>query len=243
MLRYLITVAFDGTAYHGWQVQPNGITVQKVLNDCLFELLGEKTSVTGCSRTDTGVHAREFAFHIDCKDNIPESAFTKGLNSILPSDIAVIACRRVDPDFHARYNAKGKTYVYGMYTGAKNPFDERYYLHLERVPDTEKMAEFAKTLIGEHDFCGFSSSGRSVEDTVRTVSACTVTREDNKIYFSITANGFLYNMVRILAGTALAVGCGRLGTDVANSVFDKKDRSLAGDTLPPQGLFLEKVYY
>ncbi|MBR4910668.1 MAG: tRNA pseudouridine(38-40) synthase TruA [Clostridia bacterium] len=243
MKRYLIKISFDGTAYHGWQVQQNGITVQKVLNDCLYELLGKKTDVTGCSRTDTGVHAREFAFHIDCEDNIPEAAFLKGLNSMLPDDIAVIGCKSVPPDFHARYNALGKTYVYGMYTGNKDPFRERYFLHLESAPDIKLMERFAKTVVGTHDFCGFSASGRTVTDTVRTVSECSVNTQENKIYFRITANGFLYNMVRILAGTALAVGYGRLDTGVAEDVFSKKDRSLAGDTLPPQGLFLEKVIY
>lgn len=243
MKRYLLFISFDGTAYHGWQVQPNGITVQQVLNESLRKLLGAPTDVTGCSRTDTGVHARQFACHIDCEDNIPEEAFLKGLNSILPSDIAVTGCREVPSDFHARYNARGKTYVYGMYTGDKNPFDGRYFLHIESMPDIRKMDAFAKTVVGTHDFCGFSSSGRSVSDTVRTVSECGVTRENNKLFFRITGNGFLYNMVRILAGTALFVGYGKLPEDTAEKVFLTKDRTLAGDTLPPHGLFLEKVLY
>ena len=243
MKRYLLTISFDGTAYHGWQVQPNGITVQKVMNDSLSKLLGVNTAVTGCSRTDAGVHARQFACHIDCADNIPCEAFIKGLNSILPSDISVIGCRVVPDDFHARYNALGKLYVYGMYTGIKNPFDERYFLHLEKMPDLEKMDIFAKSVIGKHDFYGFSSSGRSVEDTLRTVKDCCVKQENNKIYFVISADGFLYNMVRILAGTALSVGYGRLPSDIAQKVFLLKDRSLAGDTLPPNGLFLDKVIY
>ena len=243
MKRYLLNISFDGTKYHGWQVQPNGITVQKVMNDSLYELLGVKTSVTGCSRTDTGVHAREFMCHIDCADNIPEDAFLRGLNSILPEDIAVNDCKEVEPDFHARYNAKGKRYVYGMYTGNKNVFDGRYFLHIDTLPDFQKMNEFAKSVIGTHDFAGFSSSGRSVKDTVRTVSDCYVKSEQNKIYFTVIADGFLYNMVRILAGTALSVGLGRLPADIANKVFKYKDRSLAGDTLAPNGLFLDKVFY
>ena len=243
MKRYLLFLSFDGTAYHGWQVQPNGVTVQEVLNTSLNKLLGVKTAVTGCSRTDTGVHARQFAVHIDCDDGIPKEAFLKGLNAILPSDIAVTGCREVPPDFHARYNAKGKTYVYGMYTGNKNPFDGRYFLHIDSMPDIGKMDAFAKTLIGTHDFCGFSSSGRSVSDTVRTISDCGVTAEENKIYFKITGNGFLYNMVRILAGTALFVGYNKLPDDIAQQVFSTKDRSFAGDTLPPHGLFLQEVFY
>ena len=243
MKRLLLTLSFDGTGYHGWQVQQNALTVQQVLNESLYKLLGVKTDVTGSSRTDAGVHARRFACHIDCDDNIPFQAFSGGLNAILPDDISVIDVREVPHDFHARYSAKGKRYIYGMYFGNKNPFDGRYYLHIDRCPDIGKMNAFAKTLIGTHDFCGFSSSGRTVSDTMRTVSECEVTSKDNRIFFRITADGFIYNMVRILAGTALAVGFNRLSEDVATEVFSKKDRSLAGDTLPPNGLFLDEVFY
>lgn len=243
MKRVLLTIAFDGTNYHGWQVQPNAVTVQQVLGEAIEELLGAPHNITGCSRTDAGVHAREFCCHLDCGDNIPEKAFLTGLNSILPDDVAVVSCKEVSDDFHARYNAKGKQYAYGMYTGAKNPFDERYFLHLNSEPDINLMNCFAGTVIGTHDFCGFSSSGRTVENTVRTISECLVEKTGNKIYFKVTADGFLYNMVRILAGTALAVGYGRCNCDIAEKIFITKDRSLGGDTLPPHGLFLEKVIY
>ena len=243
MKRMLLTISYDGTAYHGWQVQPNAITVQQVLQESLEKMLGTKTNATGCSRTDAGVHAREFYCHLDCADNIPPKAFLQGLNSILPNDISVIGCRQVDDSFHARYNAIGKEYVYGMYLGTKDPFLERYYLHLEKEPDIELMNKFADSLLGTHDFLPFSSSGRTVEDTVRTVSSCSARREGNKILFSITADGFLYNMVRIIAGTALAVSYGRLASGCAQEIFEKKDRSLGGDTLAPQGLFLNKVFY
>ena len=116
MKRMLLTISYDGTAYHGWQVQPNGITVQEKLQDCLEKLMGTRPKITGCSRTDAGVHAEEFCLHFDCDDCFPEGAFLKGLNSILPNDISVIGCKQVNSDFHARYNAKGKTYAYGMYT-------------------------------------------------------------------------------------------------------------------------------
>lgn len=243
MKRVLLTIAYDGTAYHGWQVQPNGITVQQTLQDALEKLLGKRISVTGCSRTDAGVHARNFVCHIDCENNFPESAFLKGLNSLLPNDIAITDCRQVDSDFHARYNAKGKTYIYSMYTGVLNPFDSRYKLYIQKMPNINLMNEFCKGIIGTHNFAGFSSSKRTVEDTVRTVSECYVTVKDNSIYFKITANGFLYNMVRILAGTALAVGYERLNPDCYIDVFNNNDRSKAGDTLSPCGLILDKVYY
>ncbi len=243
MKRVLLTIAFDGTNYHGWQFQPNALTIQQVLSESLKKLLGTPCAVTGCSRTDAGVHAREFACHLDCSDNIPENAFLKGLNSILPDDIAIMSCREVNSDFHARYSAKGKEYVYGMYLGAKNPFDERYFLHLDVEPDIKLMNDFTKTVIGTHDFLGFSSSGRTVQNTVRTVKECIVKKEDNKIFFEVIADGFLYNMVRIMAGTALAVGYGKCDCFVAERIFLSKDRSLGGDTLPPHGLFLESVIY
>ncbi len=243
MKRMLLTISYDGTAYHGWQVQPNGITVQQTLQDALEKLLGERVSVTGCSRTDAGVHARRFCCHIDCKANFPENAFLKGLNSLLPNDIAIVDCKEVDLDFHARYNAKGKRYVYSFYVGSLNPFDSRYMLHLENEPDIDLMNEFCKGIIGTHDFAGFSCSKRTVQDTVRTISECFVKKNNNKILFEIKGNGFLYNMVRILAGTALAVGQKRLKPDCYNDVFKNNDRTKAGDTLPPFALTLDEVYY
>lgn len=243
MKKMLLTISYDGTAYHGWQVQPNGITVQQTLQDALQRLLGKRVSVTGCSRTDAGVHARRFACHIECDDNFPENAFLKGLNSLLPSDIAVVDCAQVANDFHARYNARGKKYIYSMYVGALNPFYSRYMLHLENMPDIELMNKFCKGIIGTHDFAGFSSSKRTVEDTVRTVTDCRVVQNENEIKFEIEGNGFLYNMVRILAGTALAVGQKRLPFDCYNDVLKNKDRTKAGDTLPALGLVLYDIYY
>lgn len=243
MKRMLLTISYDGTAYHGWQVQPNGITVQQTIQDALEKLLGTRVSVTGCSRTDAGVHAHQFACHIDCEDCFPPNAFLKGLNSLLPNDIAVLSCENVPSDFHARYNAKGKTYIYSMYTGAISPFEARYKLHLDFMPDIDLMNNFCKGVVGTHDFAGFSCSKRTVEDTVRTVTECYVYSQDNNLYFKITANGFLYNMVRILAGTALAVGYKRLPTDCYTDVFNTKNRAKAGDTLAPHGLSLHKVYY
>lgn len=243
MKRVLLKIAYDGTEYHGWQYQPNGLSVQEVLQKAVVKVLGVPVNVTGCSRTDAGVHAKEFYCHIDCDDSIPASAFLRGVNSCLPDDISVKDCIDVASDFHARYNAIKKNYVYRFYFGINDPFSDRYALRLEKKPDIDLMNDFCKTLIGEHDFFGFSSSGRTVEDTVRTVAECSVYCDQDFLCFDITANGFLYNMVRILAGTALDVGCKKLPVDVALEVFQTKDRSLAGNTLPPKGLFLNKVYY
>ena len=243
MKRVLLKISYDGTAYHGWQVQPNAVTVQQVLQDSLQKVIKVRPDVCGCSRTDAGVHAREFYCHFDCDENLPDSAFLLGLNSVLPNDIAVTGCKRVGNDFHARYDSKGKNYIYRMYWGTPDPFLSRYALKLEREPDITLMNEFCKTLMGEHDFIGFSSSGRTVEGTVRTVSECAAKINENVLEFSISANGFLYNMVRILAGTALEASYGRLDTNCAAEVFKTGDRALAGPTLPPQGLFLNKVFY
>ncbi len=243
MKRMLLTISYDGTAYHGWQVQPNGVTVQQTLQDALEMLLGKRVAVTGCSRTDAGVHARNFVCHLDCEDHFPKNAFLKGLNSLLPNDISVVDCCEVQSDFHARYNAKGKKYIYSFYCGAPNPFDSRYKLHIEKMPDIVLMNKFCKGVIGTHDFAPFSSSKRTVNDTVRTIRECVVTKNDKYIDLEITGDGFLYNMVRIIAGTALAVGYDRLSFDCYKEIFECGDRSLAGETLPPQALILDKVYY
>ncbi|MCQ2455274.1 MAG: tRNA pseudouridine(38-40) synthase TruA [Clostridia bacterium] len=243
MKRYLLKISYDGTAYHGWQIQPNSITVQETIQNSLKTVLGKQTDVTGCSRTDTGVHAKEFYCHLDCDDNIPKSAFLRGLNSCLPNDIAVVDATEVQSDFHARYNAKGKNYIYNFYYGVTNPFYDRYALRLDNEINFNRVEKFCETIIGEHDFYGFSSSGRSVEDTVRTVSDCKIYKDDDFLRFDITANGFLYNMVRIIVGTMLDVSSGRLDTNIANEIFETKNRQLGGNTIAAKGLFLNKVFY
>lgn len=244
MKRVLLTIAYDGTDYHGWQVQPNGITVQEVLQKGLCELLGTKTGATGCSRTDSGVHAKQFCCHVDCDNNIPDDAFIRGLSAKLPSDIAVIDCKTVASDFHARYNALGKTYVYNILNSKiKDPFLERYYWRIERELDIDKMNEFCGKIVGKHDFYAFSSSGRTVVDTVRIVKECFVTKRDNKVKLQITADGFLYNMVRIIVGTAVAVSDGKIDPNDTEKILAEKKRENAGITAPAKGLFLEKVIY
>ena len=244
MKRILLTISYDGTAYHGWQVQPNAQTVQSVMCDALEQILKRKVSLTGTSRTDAGVHAREFTCHFDCDNNIPDSAFLRGLNAILPPDIAVTDCKTVENDFHARYNAKGKTYCYNIYnSNKKDAFKSRYSWQIERNLDVDKMNEFAKQIIGTHDFYAFSSSGRSVEDTVRTISECYVTKNGDDIKLTVTADGFLYNMVRIIVGTAVAVSDGRINPSDTLDILESKQRDKAGVTAPAHGLFLEKVHY
>ncbi len=244
MKRILLTLSFDGTAYHGWQIQPNAVTVQETVQNALLKLLGAPHGVTGCSRTDAGVHAREFCCHIDCDSNIPDAAFLRGLNSLLPPDIAVKACKEVPADFHARYSAKGKTYKYRILnSNIKDPFLSRYYWQIEKKLDIGKMNEFCKTIIGTHDFYAFSSSGRTVEDTVRTVNECFVELSGDEVTLTVRANGFLYNMVRIIVGTAVDVSYGRINPNNTVEILKSKNRDMAGITAPPNALMLWKVHY
>ena len=244
MKRVLLTISFDGTAYHGWQIQPNAITVQEVIEGALGKILGTAPSVTGCSRTDAGVHAREFCLHFDCDEKIPADAFLRGLVSLLPQDISVIGYREVPSDFHARYSAKGKTYEYKILnSNIRDPFLSRYTWQIGRKLNIDKMNKFCERLIGEHDFYAFSSSGRTVDNTVRTISECYVESKDDIVKLSVTGNGFLYNMVRIIVGTAVEVSDGRINPQDTEKILLSRDRSLAGITAPPQGLSLEKVIY
>lgn len=244
MKRMLLTISYDGTAYHGWQVQKNAVTVQSVLCEALEKMLKTETKVVGTSRTDAGVHASEFTCHLDCEENIPNEAFLRGLNSLLPPDIAVIDCKEVKNDFHARYNAKGKTYCYHIFnSNKKDPFKSRYAWQIERKLDIDKMNKFAEQIIGRHDFFAFSSSGRTVEDTVREIRECYVKKNGEDVTLVVTADGFLYNMVRIIVGTAVAVSDGKILVEEIVDILQSKQRDRAGVTAPPQGLFLEKVHY
>lgn len=244
MKRVLLTISYDGTAYHGWQIQPNAVTVQSVMCDTVSQLLKVNTAVTGTSRTDAGVHARQFTCHIDCDDAIPKEAFLRGLNSMLPPDIAVLDCKEVPRDFHARYNAAGKTYCYKIYnSNIKDPFKGRYAWQIERPLSVDKMNGFCQSIIGTHDFYAFSSSGRSVEDTVRTITECHVTKNGDDLTLTVTADGFLYNMVRIIAGTAVAVSDGKVNTCDIPEILQNREREKLGITAPANGLFLEKVHY
>ena len=244
MERVLLKISYLGSAYHGWQVQPNGITVQQVLGEKLEQMYKHKVNLTGCSRTDAGVHAREFYCHYDAELHIEENGIVRGLNSVLPKDIAVLSAEYVDTDFHARYSAKGKNYVYIIRnTKIHDPFLRGRVWQIERSLDSDKMNEFCQKLCGTHDFFGFSSSGRTVTDTVRTITECKASREGDNIILSVSADGFLYNMVRIIVGTAVDVSDGKISLSDIDNILASKDRSRAGITAPPDGLYLNKVFY
>lgn len=246
MQRYLLKISFDGTDYHGWQVQPNGITVQKKLQDAFNILYGYSPDLTGCSRTDSGVHANEFYCHFDLKlkNNIPAIGIVKGLNSVLPNSIRALECSEVANDFHCRYLAKKKNYIYVIDNREiSDPFSSRYSYQYQGTLDIELMNYFCSTLVGKHDFSGFASSNRKVGNSVREIYSCFVNKTENSIILSVTANGFLYNMVRIIVGTAIEVGKGRLNKDIAYKIFETGNRSFGGATAPAHGLFLNKVWY
>lgn len=244
MSRFLLKIAFDGTNFHGWQVQNNALTVQQVMCEKLSEMLKTKIFVTGCSRTDAGVHANEFYCHFDSPINISENGFVKGLNALLPQEIAVFDCKKTTDDFHARYNAKYKNYIYRFFDGEViDPFNARYAYKVPMKLDENKMDKFCKNLIGTYDFEAFSSSKRTVEDTVRTITDASVIRDGDMVVLSVTANGFLYNMVRIIAGTALYVSSGKINPKDTEKLILSKSRELLGATAPAKGLFLNKVIY
>lgn len=243
-MRILLKISYLGTNYHGWQVQPNGITIQEEVQNALERLYGLRPALTGCSRTDAGVHANEFYCHYDTEKYIREEGIIAALNILLPNDIAVIACNIVADDFHARYSAKGKEYVYKIYTSkTPNPFLHGRCLHLNKKLNVGLMNTFAKGLVGKHDFVAFSSSGRTVTDTVRTIYSCEVEENEDLITVRVSADGFLYNMVRIIVGTLIDVSDGKIDCNSAGEVISLGLREKAGATVPPYGLYLNKVFY
>ena len=243
-MKVLLTLQYDGTRYHGWQVQPNAVTVQATLQDAIETITGIRSGVTGCSRTDAGVHARRFYCTTDKPQKLTCEKLVQALNAVLPEDIAVLHCRDVDEDFHPRYSAIAKRYVYRIWNGAvRSPFENDYALSLRTPLDVKRMNEAATWFIGTHDFSAFCSSGSSVEDKVRTIRRSCVERHDDLVTYTVEADGFLYNMVRILVGTLLDVEAGRLTQDSVKAALQTGDRSYAGVTAPAKGLFLDEVFY
>ena len=244
MGRKLLEISYLGSNYCGWQVQPNGVTVQEVLQTSLSKILKHKPDVTGCSRTDSGVHAKSFFCHFNTETNIPNEGLVLGLNTVLPPDIAAVSCYDVSDDFHARYSAKGKLYRYSIFCSKiKDPFLFGRTLQLKSNINLELANEFCKLLIGAHDFAAFSSINRTVTDTVRTVTDCYLKADKNRLDFYVKADGFLYNMVRIMVGTMLEYSSGKISDFDIKKAFETGDRKLLGPTVPPQGLYLEKVFY
>ena len=239
-----LTIEYDGTNYCGWQKQNNEKTIQEEIEKAIYKAVGEVVEVIGSSRTDAGVHARKMVANFKTNATIPFDKFKYAINDKLPDDIAIIESEEVSEDFHARYDSKGKTYCYSIINRQQKPAIGRNYVyHFKWDLDIEKMREACKYFIGKHDFKAFRSLGSSVKTTERTIKELYIESEGEKINIFITADGFLYNMVRIIVGTLLKVGRGKIPVEDIEKIILLGDRKKAGPCVPAQGLFLEKVYY
>lgn len=244
MRRIKLIVAYDGTNYSGWQLQKNAVTIEEKLNHALSDLLGEEIVVTGASRTDAGVHSLGNVCIFDTNTRIPAEKISFAVNSRLPEDIVVQDSCEVAADFHPRAGKSSKTYEYRVLNRTfPDPTRRRdtYFYHYEL--DVAAMERAAHFLEGEHDFKSFCSVHAKVETTVRTIFSCTVTREEDIIRIRVTGNGFLYNMVRIIAGTLIEVGAGKRAPEDILMMLEKTDRTVAGPTAPAHGLTMIGIQY
>lgn len=244
MKNYLLTICFDGTNYHGWQVQENAVTVQETLQNAAERILGKRENVIGCSRTDALVHAHMFCCNMRTEKNVAPEKLQTALNAVLPRDIAVLDCGEVPYDFHARYDCMGKTYQYLILNRqVRDPFYENRAYHYPWHIHADFLNEQAQQFLGLHDFSAFCASKTAVEDKVREIRRAAVERDGDFVKITVEGNGFLYNMVRIMVGTLLEINSGKLPRDSVPTILESKDRAKAGATAPAQGLYLHKVYY
>lgn len=240
----LLTLAFNGGAYHGFQVQQNAVTVCAVLQDAMQRVLGARPDVKGSSRTDAGVHAAGFCVSFKHETPIPPAKLPLALNSHLPADIRVLHARRVPESFHARYSATGKEYRYTLWNSpVDSPFAHGLYYRVPGPLDVAAMQAAAAHYVGSHNFAAFASAGGKVQSTVRRVLYAGVEQRGAQITFAVAADGFLYNMVRIMAGTLLSVGQGRAAPGDIPGILAGQNRRAAGSTLPARGLCLARVFY
>ena len=239
----LMVISYDGKRYHGWQIQKNAVTLQEVYQKALKKVLGYLPDIKGCSRTDSGVHANMYCISFKIGSLIPCDKLVLAINKYLPKDISALKCMEVDRNFHARYSCKGKEYIYKIWNHKiRNPFLDGYALHYWYPLDELKLDMMAEDYVGKKDFTSFCTfDKREVGDMARTVEYFKVYREGNLIIFKVKADGFLYNMVRIMVGTMLRNIRGE-GNDI-NTILSLKDRKYAGPTSPACGLYLNKVFY
>ncbi|SET56620.1 tRNA pseudouridine38-40 synthase [Natronincola peptidivorans] len=244
MRNIMIKIEYDGTNYNGWQIQPNGITIQGEIKKALKKLTGEDLNINGSGRTDAKVHARGQVANFYTASNIPVGGFARAINHFLPQDIAVLEAKEVSKDFHARYWAEGKMYGYQLYIyPQRSPLLRNHSYHITYELDIAKIEEAVKLFIGTHDFKAFMSSGSSVKSTIRTIKHIKLERQGHCIWLEFEGNGFLYNMVRIIVGTLVEIGSGKRDLEIVKKALETGDRRNAGHLAPPQGLFLEKVFY
>ncbi len=241
MAVYALTIAYRGSNYSGWQVQKNALSVQEVVQNAVEKVFGARLDVTGCSRTDSGVHALGYVCHIESDKQIATDKLPLALNMHLPQDISVLKASVADADFHARYSALGKEYVYVLRNSRiRSPFDTGLSYQYPFELDVNRLQSLANSYVGKHNFGAFMSAGSKITDTVRTVYYFGVKQEGDSVYFTVGANGFLYNMVRIMVGSLLKAHGG--GCDIEKALAEPL-RQNAGPTAPACGLYLNRVFY
>ena len=244
-MRIKLTLGYDGTEFCGWQVQPNATSVQEMIKKAVFAVTGEKVRVTGSGRTDSGVHALGQVAHFDTENKtVNPEKFYRALNAHLPESIRVYSSQKVEDSFDACRTAKKKTYKYTLYLGeVENPLKERYAVRVEDNLDVEKIRSCASVFVGEHDFKCMCASGSSIKTTVRTIYNIDIEKQGQDLTFTVTGNGFLYNMVRILVGTLLKAGRGETDRQELEQMLASGKRAMGGRTLPAKGLCLFSVEY
>lgn len=239
-----LDLSFDGTNYHGWQIQPEKPTIQGILKDAIFEVTGEDVTPNGCGRTDSGVHASGYVCNFNTNSTIPCDRIPHALNTHLPDDIVCTNAQYVDDDFSASYSAKAKTYRYTIDNSTfSDVFINRFAWHYKYALDIDKMRSAGEYFLGTHDFIGFARSGFTVKTTVRTIYDIKIEKTNDVITIDVTGNGFLYNMVRIIAGTLVFAGAGKIEPEKIPDIISSKERSMAGITAPAKGLCLKEVFY
>jgi tRNA pseudouridine38-40 synthase len=245
MTNFKLTIEYDGTAYHGWQIQADNPTIQETIEAAISFMTKERAHLSGSGRTDAGVHALGQAANFHTTAKISARSFQEGLNSLLPDDIVIRSCEIVDDAFHARFNAIGKTYQYRIRNRiTPSAIGRQYEWFIKKKLDVPAMQTAIKTIMGAHDFKSFEGTGSPRQHTIRTVSAAAVTEGDQgRIWIDITADGFLRYMVRNIIGTLVDVGLEKISPENFKNILDAGDRNLAGMTAPAQGLFLVSVDY
>lgn len=241
----LIILSYDGSRYHGWQVQKNALTVQEVFQNALEKIINEKVDIKGCSRTDTGVHANMYAVNFKTSSKIRCENIIYALNRFLPKDIAAIKSSEVPLDFHARYSCKGKEYIYKIWNNKiRNPFLNNRAFHYWYPLDENYLNSAAQMFIGSHDFTSFATlDKRETKNMIRNIEKFNVYRNGDMVEFKVKADGFLYNMVRIMSGTLLRIAQNKIKPEEIPRIIESKNRKNAGPTAPPEGLYLNKVFY
>lgn len=239
-----LIIEFDGSNFCGWQKQPKGRTVQETIEKAIYKATNESIEINGSSRTDAGVHAKGMVANFFTNSTIPAEKFREAINVRLPEDVSIIKSEEVDEKFHARYSSKGKTYSYTIINRYERlSLGHQYLYHYRHELDFDKMNEACKYFIGRHDFTAFMSNGSSIKTTIRTIYNISLKKEGERIQVFITGDGFLYNMVRIIVGTLLKVGNGRIEPCEIINIIKDRNRKRAGMCVPPNGLILEKVFY